>query len=572
MDSAGSSDSVISMNSGYSEDSMDHLSAEERACLTYLEETIEALETQEDSGVSNDESHHESLTEKADQMRVNDISTLMPNGSKSDQKSFLSDEVPTAPPASTALATEGKTQLNQISEPQDSPLIPESSTHTKILSSAMQTEMSSSATNEDADPESVKSTIVCPGSSTNTSETDLSVIPPPLNFRDEPDSPSQPVKVKDLTPSVGISRKKPGPTFDLEQIRQRASVKKNLTSPVTKEPQIKPPPDESLSLLTSSQIVAPSSPESAEPKSPPVVAPKPKKLPPNIILKSHKMTNSDGNSVHPALNSSEQRPFLDPHKVRMEALRKLGLLKSSEEESIPNQSSKLPLKARVSWAAPSSSPPISPAAPNEPPSSQSYNLPPASVTVQPLNPGAILPSNTSTALTVLDPDILPAPADFSDPIELSPSENHPSAVKDATSFTYPGLVKQLTPPKGKSASLGRSEVGVSRYTAGQDFSEASQGTSINQNLNQLRNHRPRPASLGSRKEFSSAQAEGLEAGPSITKEPASQKALPAHTPFHHSRDTQKLPRSQGISVLICPRSENEEDRRGALKKLGLLRD
>lgn len=54
-----------------SEDSMDHLSAEERACLTYLEETIEALETQEDSGVSNDDSHHESLTEKADQMRVN---------------------------------------------------------------------------------------------------------------------------------------------------------------------------------------------------------------------------------------------------------------------------------------------------------------------------------------------------------------------------------------------------------------------------------------------------------------------------------------------------------------------
>lgn len=38
-----------------SEDSMEHLSAEERACLTYLEETIEALEVQEDSGLSNDE-------------------------------------------------------------------------------------------------------------------------------------------------------------------------------------------------------------------------------------------------------------------------------------------------------------------------------------------------------------------------------------------------------------------------------------------------------------------------------------------------------------------------------------
>lgn len=34
---------------------MEHLSAEERACLTYLEETIEALEVQEDSGLSNDE-------------------------------------------------------------------------------------------------------------------------------------------------------------------------------------------------------------------------------------------------------------------------------------------------------------------------------------------------------------------------------------------------------------------------------------------------------------------------------------------------------------------------------------
>lgn len=496
----------------------------------------------------------------------------MPNGSKRDQKSFLSDEVPTAPPASTTLATEGKTLLNQISEPQDSPLIPDSSTDTRIHSSAIQTEMSSSATNEDADPESVKSTIVCPGPSTDTSEIDLSVIPPPLNFRDEPDSPSQPVEVKDLTPSVGISRKKPGISFDLEQIRQRASVKKNLTSPVTKVPQIKPQP-ESLSLLTSSQIVAPASPESAEPKSPPVVAPKPKKLPPNIILKSHKMTNSDGNSAHPVLNSSEQRPFMDPHKVRMEALRKLGLLKSSEEESIPNQSSKLPPKTRVSWSASSSSsPPISPAAPNEPPSLQSYNIPSSSVTVQPLNPGALLPSNTSTALTVLDPDILPAPADFSDLTELSPSENQPSAVKVATSLTYSGLVKQLTPPKGKSASLGRTEGGISRYTAGQDYSEASQGTSINQNLNELRNHRPRPASLGSRKEFSSAQGEGLEAEPSITKEPASQKALPAHTALHHSRDAQKLPRSQGISVLICPRSENEEDRRGALKKLGLLRD
>uniref|UniRef100_A0A3Q3EQF3 Zgc:158258 n=1 Tax=Labrus bergylta TaxID=56723 RepID=A0A3Q3EQF3_9LABR len=50
MDSAGSCDSVVS-----SDDSMEHLSAEEKACLMFLEETIESLDTEEDSGLSNDE-------------------------------------------------------------------------------------------------------------------------------------------------------------------------------------------------------------------------------------------------------------------------------------------------------------------------------------------------------------------------------------------------------------------------------------------------------------------------------------------------------------------------------------
>ena len=51
---------------------MEHLSAEERACLVYLEETIEALEVQEDSGLSNDEPDAWSKAEKEmDQMRIN---------------------------------------------------------------------------------------------------------------------------------------------------------------------------------------------------------------------------------------------------------------------------------------------------------------------------------------------------------------------------------------------------------------------------------------------------------------------------------------------------------------------
>lgn len=54
-----------------SEDSMEHLSAEERACLMYLEETIEALEVQEDSGLSNDEPDSIAQTEMMSGLRLN---------------------------------------------------------------------------------------------------------------------------------------------------------------------------------------------------------------------------------------------------------------------------------------------------------------------------------------------------------------------------------------------------------------------------------------------------------------------------------------------------------------------
>lgn len=56
IDSSGSCDSVLSTNSGFSDDSLEYLSAEEKACLMFLEETIDSLDTEDDSGLSNDES------------------------------------------------------------------------------------------------------------------------------------------------------------------------------------------------------------------------------------------------------------------------------------------------------------------------------------------------------------------------------------------------------------------------------------------------------------------------------------------------------------------------------------
>lgn len=59
---------------------MEHLSAEERACLMFLEETIESLEAGDDSGVSNDEADRpaRSLTNKM--THLNSISQAKPEG------------------------------------------------------------------------------------------------------------------------------------------------------------------------------------------------------------------------------------------------------------------------------------------------------------------------------------------------------------------------------------------------------------------------------------------------------------------------------------------------------------
>lgn len=303
-------------------------------------------------------------------------------------------------------------------------------------------------------------------------EIDLSLIPPPSDFMDEPQPPPEPEKAKDPPPPAGVSDSKPRATVDLELLRQRASTK--VSSHVAEDPPNKSPEPTQLGVSSDPHPSPP--PDAVEPKSPPAVAPKPKKLPANIILKSHKTAVSNGHSGHSAPTASD-RLLMDPQRVRMEALRKLGLLRSDDSESGPVLSPKLSPQSRRSWAAPSS--PVSPA-PHTPPTTPSYT-------------------------------------------RLS-SEAVEEAVEDA---------------------------------------------SDQQSSSQLPSSRPRTASLGSGKEFSGAQGEGSQAGSATSKEPDSRRSLPA---FQHCGDAQKLPRSQGISVLICPHSENGDERREALKRLGLLRD
>lgn len=52
-------------NSHPKDDVLEHLSAEEKACLLFLEETLQSLDNEEDGTLSDDESNHLSNFSKA---------------------------------------------------------------------------------------------------------------------------------------------------------------------------------------------------------------------------------------------------------------------------------------------------------------------------------------------------------------------------------------------------------------------------------------------------------------------------------------------------------------------------
>lgn len=555
MDSARSCDSVISVNSACSEDSMEHLSAEEKACLMYLEETIESLDLQEDSGFSNDEPDpairriKRGSAEASTQPPISSNMTVLAEGGGTSGANERENPTSQSSPTSSSSTPD-------ISDPDlPSHIPPDPTLAVPELASGSATPVP--AQDNDRDPPSAAANSE-PSAKTNV---DLSVIPPPSDFMDEPDSP--PVQ-RDGENSSATSAPARKPTINLEVLRRRVSEKNISVSGLSVNPisagptrgdltpkSPSPAPPVSISPLppSSTEDAAvsvtptpmepisgspdtleisepPSTPPSLstavpsvemEPKSPPTVAPKPKRLPPNIILKSHKSTGVQESLMgHP---SPSDRLIMDPQKVRMEALRKLGLLKSEESDSGPALSPR-PLQTRRSWAPASS--PLSPISPKSTPPSAPYTIT-THVPSEPL------------------PDIIPVPAAFSDPVTPSHDDVF---VGDRGS---PALEKKLLLSPGggavKSATLERSGLGLSSYMESMDMEQ--------QSLNQLRNSRPRPASLGSGKDFSS------------------ERPTPAPS---HSDNSQKLPRSQGISVMISPGEQGEASRRQALKKLGLLRE
>ncbi|XP_010086510.1 PREDICTED: specifically androgen-regulated gene protein [Pterocles gutturalis] len=234
-------------------------------------------------------------------------------------------------------------------------------------------------------------------------------------------------------------------------------------------------------------------PQDPDAKRGPPTAPKPRKLPPNIILKTSK--NSPGPlAMEPGQKANSGH--LDPkerEKVRQQALEKLGLSQDRRE-----------------------------------------------------------------LRTHLQPTTHPQPHEMP-----SPAPGEPEVRCGVAERSVPG-VRQMN---FKSNTLERSGVGLSSYMASTKEQSVKTSSSLGKMSfierlapSFLRSSRPRPVSLAVGKDFA-----GL-------KEP--RQAEPEKSSKQRSQPTQSFPRPPRscVSVKISPKGATDENRREALKKLGLLKE
>ncbi|KAL6465013.1 hypothetical protein MHYP_G00273300 [Metynnis hypsauchen] len=301
MDSAESCDSVVSISSCFSDDSLQYLSAEEKACLMFLEETIESLDTEDDSGLSNDE---------AESLPV---------------------------PGNVAIKTAHLSASMDQSKPKDvpkhyidDPRMFGSSEHNQILNYLVPTPFVLANNNAHIPPKSADSKEKLPAKEAIShksdqvgprvpSEVNVIVIPPPVIVKssNERDRGLQ----NDQSPRGPL-------TYEgLVQLRKKVALRKNL------EDEKRPYSHSSNGTKVFSQNIQPRETQGSK-NNPPAVAPKPKKIPSHVAVLNHKGTTAPtaDSTMHCLSTSPGSRGLMKPEKVRLEALSKLGLLKESDSK------------------------------------------------------------------------------------------------------------------------------------------------------------------------------------------------------------------------------------------------
>ncbi|XP_030076678.1 specifically androgen-regulated gene protein isoform X2 [Microcaecilia unicolor] len=645
--SSGSCDSV-------SDECYDHLSAEERECLMFLEETIDSLDIEVDSGVSTDES--ERMDEASKEQETSDVKTTIPKSP--------CDTFPKSPGQETV---EAKSDARRPDLLNASPVpIPNSGFRSlprnvqapreELTLSVPRTIAASCIDVSTACNDKLRSSLSewpLEEKQRTGSLQNLLHIPPPEPFQDEKvvikqppaktilaDLASEDAKVEVDDPvvkeecekkfektegSVPLQQFSPGPEDiseknkqDVPGPQQPQNVQCEKSLGVQKVIQEAPQEPHNLSTAKAEDLHF---------KQGPPIAPKPRKLPPNIILKRGdgslltSSTESDprarSSSLSRNTDSFHMKPFdlREQGKARQEALMKLGLKAKPEVLSTsPVKSPGFLKPGEFTMPKTNMETTTNEKAPKNAQTGTIQNLgskeemnvlstsPEKSLVIPKSRESAIPKANTENLVThgrtdigtdkkVTSNPVVPqektqvlstSPAQssgFPKPREVSMLKQEMTREADddrSGSYSEPGAGLRL--PEGslpglrhvnfKSNTLERSGIGLSSYVDNSDQSQKSSGSIFKNAISGkfsssfLRNSRPRPASLGTGKDFSNLQNPGQE------------KAEPDRNEKRRSFPLQNLAKSSrpGVSVKITPKgSSNEQHRREALIKLGLLK-
>ncbi|XP_073523006.1 specifically androgen-regulated gene protein [Phyllobates terribilis] len=342
--SCDSMESISSNHSAFSGDGYDHLSAEERECLMFLEETIDSLDNEDDSGVSNDELE---TTEKSTSHLTTEP-TKVPGSSGTDKPRPLSTAFPRveewAPVARIPQGYHSFPRIIQVSREEN----PVHTAESKL---------------PESDSDQVKSWHGKPKSMSSINRTqtgepqvDFLIIPPPEPFRDPQVLIDKRRSVNDPTDAREVRYEKPQfRPATITEYKEMPAVVKPFTIPTPLFPRVSSPKNTTSSQETVTQVEE----KLVDVKQGPPTAPKPRALPPHIIIKSSSgvVSNLDPQS-RPRTFSAHERysdksheptipkvpPSKEHERARLEALQKLGfIVKSSSQENISLRSSKTDL-------------------------------------------------------------------------------------------------------------------------------------------------------------------------------------------------------------------------------------
>uniref|UniRef100_K9ILV4 Putative specifically androgen-regulated protein n=1 Tax=Desmodus rotundus TaxID=9430 RepID=K9ILV4_DESRO len=577
--------STTSTRSGSSDSSYDFLSAEEKECLLFLEETIGSLDTEADSGLSTDESeqattpqspHALPKIQSAPQGHPEEVfvqQRLEPRRVTQSSSPHLPE--PRGPgfrSGSYSLPRNihiGRNQNFRKSTTQTNNHLP--GKPERLIPDPEKEQVSQSSEPIQALPTLQEAAL----------DLDTALIPPPEAFRDvqpeqggEDSLPKGPVE-KNPTPQLHIPQKRKETSS--ETMSQKTNEKGSLGAPG----QLQPLP--AMSSQNARAADAPS-PSGGDPSAQvaPLTMPKPRKLPPNIVLKSSRSSfHSDPQNwlsrhseAAPGDSSVVSSSLQEQRKARKEALEKLGLPQDQDEPSLhlSKPTSSIRLKgtcAQASSLAPALAPTlVQPATQVSAavPAAGKASAPAPTRGTSPVKAPAPGPAQGSSLGKVPAAKSMPIPISMASKVNSPLTQPKPNSGLTLQESSIPGL-RQMN---FKSNTLERSGVGLSSYLSTEKDPSPQTSTSLGKDSflnkispNVLRNSRPRPASLGTGKDF---------AGIRVSKLTDQELEQSSKRLSHQGQSRDKLPRPTCVSVKISPKGISDEHRREALKKLGLLKE